>query len=169
MARRKHAFRRSLSRRDEQRRRQPRFDGVGLTGPTFTTSTACSSSNHAIGQAFWLIRQGTLDAAVTGGSEAPLAYGNLKAWESMRVVSADTCRPFSKDRSGMILGEGGAMFVSKTLNLRRHAGRKYTPRSPVSVCRPTRHHLTMPLATGAARAMRSALSDAGLSGTDRLY
>ena len=83
----------------------------GLTGATFTISTACSSANHAIGHAFWLVRQGTLDAAVTGGSEAPICYGNLKAWETMRVVSSDTCRPFSRDRGGMILGEGGAMFV----------------------------------------------------------
>ena len=65
----------------------------GLTGATFTTSTACSSANHAIGQAFWLVRQGTLDAAIAGGSEAPLAFGHLKAWEAMRVVSPDTCRP----------------------------------------------------------------------------
>ena len=82
----------------------------GLTGATFTISTACSSANHAIGHAFWLVRQGTLDAAITGGSEAPLTLGHLKAWEAMRVVSPDTCRPFSKGRSGMILGEGGAML-----------------------------------------------------------
>ena len=62
----------------------------GLTGATFTVSTARSSANHAIGHAFWLVRQGTLDAAVTGGSEAPLTLGHLKAWESMRVVSP-TC------------------------------------------------------------------------------
>ena len=59
----------------------------GLTGATFTISTACSSANHAVGHAFWLFRQGTLDAAITGGSEAPLTFGNLKAWEAMRVVS----------------------------------------------------------------------------------
>ena len=134
----------------------------GLTGPTFTTSTACSSSNHAIGQAFWLIRQGTLDAAVAGGSEAPLAYGNLKAWESMRVVSADTCRPFSKDRSGMILGEGGAMFMLENLEFAKARGAKIYAEIAGFGMSADAHHLTMPLATGAARAMRSALSDAGL-------
>ena len=134
----------------------------GLTGPTFTTSTACSSSNHAIGQAFWLIRQGTLDAAVTGGSEAPLAYGNLKAWESMRVVSADTCRPFSKDRSGMILGEGGAMFVLENLKSAKARGATIYAEIAGFGMSADAHHLTMPLATGAARAMRSALSDASL-------
>src|SRR4029077_804570 len=67
-----------------------------FTGAAFTTSTACSSANHAIGQAFWLIRQGRLDCAVVGGSEAPIVLGHLKAWEGMRVVVPDTCRPFSK-------------------------------------------------------------------------
>ncbi|RPI09775.1 MAG: beta-ACP synthase, partial [Acidobacteriales bacterium] len=79
----------------------------GLTGPAFTISTACSSSNHAIGHAFWMVRQGLADVAVTGGSEAPFSMGLLKAWEALRVVSPNTCRPFSKDRCGMILGEGG--------------------------------------------------------------
>ena len=87
----------------------------GITGPSFTISTACSSSGHAIGQAFWMVRSGMTDLAITGGSEAPFSFGILKAWEAMRVVSPDTCRPFSKDRRGMILGEGAAMFVLEPL------------------------------------------------------
>src|ERR1039457_2082298 len=83
----------------------------GITGPSFTVSTACSSAGHAIGQAFWMVRMGAADLAITGGSEAPFSLGILKAWEAMRVVSPDTCRPFSKDRRGMILGEGSAMLV----------------------------------------------------------
>src|SRR6516225_7519161 len=83
----------------------------GITGPSYTISTACSSAAHAIGQAFWMVRTGGTDLALTGGSEAPFSFGILKAWEAMRVVSPDTCRPFSKDRKGMILGEGAAMFV----------------------------------------------------------
>ena len=79
----------------------------GITGPAYTVSTACSSANHAIGQAFWMIREGLIDAALAGGSEAPFSFGNLKAWEAMRVVRPDTCRPFSKFRDGIILGEGG--------------------------------------------------------------
>ncbi len=89
----------------------------GLQGATFTLSTACSSANHAMGQAFWLVRQGVLDMAVTGGSEAPICFGHLKAWEAMRVVAPDTCRPFSRDRLGMILGEGAAMFVIEPLDI----------------------------------------------------
>lgn len=134
----------------------------GLTGATFTTSTACSSSNHAIGQAFWLIRQGTLDAAVAGGSEAPLCYGNLKAWEAMRVVAPDTCRPFSKDRSGMILGEGGAMFVLEELEAAKARGADIYAEVAGFGMSADAHHLTMPLAEGAAKAMRAALEDASL-------
>lgn len=135
----------------------------GMTGATFTTSTACSSANHAIGQAFWLIRQGTLDAAIAGGSEAPLAYGNLKAWEGMRVVSNDTCRPFSKDRSGMVLGEGGAMFVLETLDAANARGAKIYAEIAGLGMSADAHHLTMPLVGGAAKAMRAAIDDAKLA------
>ncbi len=134
----------------------------GLTGATFTTSTACSSANHAIGQAFWLIRQGTLDAAVAGGSEAPICFGNLKAWETMRVVSPDTCRPFSKDRTGMILGEGGAMFVLETLEMAEARGAKIYAEIVGAGMSADAHHLTMPLSAGAAKAMRLAMEDGGL-------
>lgn len=134
----------------------------GLTGPTFTTSTACSSSNHAIGQAFWLIRQGTLDTAIAGGSEAPMSNGHLRAWESMRVVSPDTCRPFSKDRNGMILGEGGAMFVMETLENAQARGADIYAEIVGTGMSADAHHLTMPLAEGAANAMRAALNDAKL-------
>ncbi len=134
----------------------------GLTGATFTTSTACSSANHAIGQAFWLVRQGTLDAAIAGGSEAPICYGNLRAWETMRVVSLDTCRPFSKDRSGMILGEGGAMFVLEDLELARARGAKIYAEIVGAGMSADAHHLTMPLSAGASKAMRLAMEDGNL-------
>lgn len=131
----------------------------GLTGATFTLSTACSSSNHAIGHAFWLVRQGTLDAAITGGSEAPLTLGNLKAWEAMRVVSPDACRPFSKDRNGMVLGEGGAMFVIEELEHAQTRGAKIYAEIVGFGMSADAHHLTMPLAEGAAKAIKMALDD----------
>ena len=134
----------------------------GLTGATFTTSTACSSANHALGQAFWLVRQGTLDVAIAGGSEAPICYGNLRAWETMRVVSPDTCRPFSKDRSGMILGEGAAMFVMEDLEMAQARGAKIYAEVCGFGMSADAHHLTMPLAEGAAKAMREAIADGGL-------
>jgi nodulation protein E len=134
-----------------------------FTGATFTTSTACSSANHAIGQAFWLIRQGTLDCALAGGSEAPIVFGHLKAWEGMRVVAPDTCRPFSKNRGGLILGEGAAMLVLETLEHASARGAKIYAQLAGFGMSADAHHLTNPLAEGAARAMNDALDDAGLS------
>jgi nodulation protein E len=134
-----------------------------FTGATYTTSTACSSANHAIGQAFWLIRQGTLDCALAGGSEAPIVPGHLKAWEGMRVVAPDTCRPFSKNRAGLILGEGAAMLVLETLEQARARGAKIYAELAGFGMSADAHHLTNPLPEGAARAMRDALYDAGLS------
>ena len=134
-----------------------------FTGATFTTSTACSSANHAIGQAFWLIRQGTLDCALAGGSEAPIVPGHLKAWEGMRVVAPDTCRPFSKNRAGLILGEGAAMLVLETLEQARARGAKIYAELAGFGMSADAHHLTNPLPEGAARAMSDALYDAGLS------
>ena len=83
----------------------------GLKGPSYTLSTACSSSNHAIGNAFQLIRNGTCKAMITGGSETPFTYGFLKAWDALRVVSPDTCKPFDNNRKGMILGEGAGVLI----------------------------------------------------------
>jgi nodulation protein E len=135
----------------------------GLHGPAYTISTACSSSAHAIGNALWMVRSGAAPLAIAGGSEAPLFLGGLKAWEAMRVVSPDTCRPFSLNRSGMILGEGAAMMVLEPLD--RALARGATPLAEIvgfgmsaDAC-----HVTQPSAEGAARAIRGALRDAALA------
>ncbi len=134
----------------------------GLTGPAFTISTACSSSNHAIGHAFWLVRQGLAELALAGGSEAPFSTGLLKAWEALRVVSPDTCRPFARNRNGMILGEGGAMLVLEPLEAARARGaRIYAEISGFGMSADA-HHVTQPSVEGPARAMTAALADAGL-------
>jgi len=134
----------------------------GITGPAYTISTACASSTHAVGQAFWLVRQGAAEVAVTGGSEAPFCFGNLKAWEAMRVVSPDTCRPFSKDRRGMILGEGGAMLVLEPLEAARARGaRIYAEILGLGMSSDARH-ITQPSVEGPVRAMAAALADGGL-------
>jgi nodulation protein E len=135
---------------------------MGVVGPTYTVSTACSSSNHAIGQAFWMVRSGAVEMAIAGGSEAVFSFGFLKAWEAMRVVSADTCRPFSKDRRGLILGEGGAMFVLEPLESARARGAAILGEIVGFGMSSDAHHLTQPLSDGAARAMRAALADGGL-------
>jgi nodulation protein E len=135
----------------------------GVTGATLSVSTACSSANHAMGQAFWFIRQGTLDIAIAGGAEAPIAYGNLGAWETMRVVSPDNCRPFSKERSGMVLGEGSAMFIFEELEHAKARGAKIYAEVAGFGMSADAHHLTMPLAEGAAKAMKLAMRDGGIA------
>jgi len=135
---------------------------TGIQGPTFTISTACSSANHAIGHAFWMVRAGIAEAAVTGGSEAPFSLGHLKAWEAMRVVSPDTCRPFSRTRRGMILGEGGAMLVLERLEVALARGAKIYAEIVGFGMSSDAHHLTQPSKEGPARAIRAALADGGL-------
>ncbi len=135
----------------------------GITGPSYTISTACSSSAHAIGQAFWMVRSGMTDLALTGGSEAPFSFGILKAWEAMRVVSPDTCRPFSKDRRGMILGEGSAMLVLEPLEVALARGAHVHAEIVGFGMSSDACHITQPSAEGAARAMRTALRDAGIA------
>ena len=136
---------------------------LGITGPAFTISTACSSSTHAIGQAFWMVRSGQTDFAIAGGSEAPFSFGILKAWEAMHVVSPNVCRPFSKDRSGMILGEGAAMLVLEPLDAALARGARPLAEMVGFGMSSDAHHITQPSAEGAAKAIRAALRDADLT------
>jgi nodulation protein E len=142
---------------------------LGMSGPTYTVSTACSSANHAIGQAFRLVRDGEADAAMTGGSESIFNIGMLKAWEAMRVIAPDTCRPFSKDRRGMILGEGGAMMVLEPMDAARARGAKIFAEICGFGMTADAHHLTQPSVHGPVRAMRGALREAGLAPEDIGY
>ena len=142
---------------------------MGIVGPTYTVSTACSSSNHAIGQAFWMVRSGAARMAIAGGSEAVFSLGFLKAWEAMRVVSPDTCRPFSKDRRGLILGEGGAMLVLEPLESAQARGARIYAEVVGFGMGSDAFHTTQPSADGAARAMRAALADGGLAPEDIGY
>ena len=141
----------------------------GIVGPSYTVSTACASAAHAMGQAFWMIRNGQLDAAIAGGSEAPFSLGFLKAWEAMRIIASDTCRPFSLDRKGLILGEGAAMFVLEPLDTARERGAHIWGEIAGFGMSSDAHHLTQPLAAGAARAMRAALADAGVEPSEIGY
>ncbi|MBW4039672.1 MAG: beta-ketoacyl-[acyl-carrier-protein] synthase family protein [Acidobacteria bacterium] len=135
----------------------------GVQGPTYTVSTACSSSAHAIGQAFWMVRSGMAPMAIAGGSEAPMFMGGLKAWEAMRVISKDTCRPFSADRSGLVLGEGGAMLVMEPLEAALARGAKPLAEIVGFGMSSDASHITQPSPDGAARAMRNAIADAGMA------
>ncbi len=137
----------------------------GITGPSFTISTACSSAAHAIGQAAWMIRSGMVDLALTGGSEAPFSYGILKAWEAMRVVSPDTCRspvPRCDRHGGMILGEGAGMLVLEPWEMAEARGARIHAELVGFGMSADACHITQPSMEGAARAMRAALRDAAI-------
>ena len=134
----------------------------GINGPAFTVATACASSAHAIGLAASMVRSGMCSVAIAGGSEATFSHGILKAWEAMRVVTPTVCRPFSRDRNGMMLGEGAAMLIIESLE--HAAARGITPLAEIAGfgMSSDAHHVTQPSADGAAKAMERALSDAGI-------
>jgi nodulation protein E len=134
----------------------------GLMGPTYSVASACASSAHAMGQACWMVRDGLSELAVTGGSEAPFNLAHLKAWEAIRVVATDTCRPFSKNRSGMILGEGAAILVLEPFEAARARGAKIYGEILGFGMSADASHITQPDAGGAARAIKAALNDAGI-------
>ncbi|WP_158790544.1 beta-ketoacyl synthase [Granulicella sp. L60] len=131
-----------------------------ITGPALNISTACSSATHAIGLAFQMVRSGMVHAAIAGGHEAPLTFGFLRAWDSMRVVSPTQCRPFSANRDGMTLGEGAAMLTLETLESAQARNAKIYAEIVGFGASADASHITQPHAEGAASAMRQALADA---------
>jgi nodulation protein E len=134
----------------------------GITGPAFTISTACSSSAHAISLAYTMVASGAASMAIAGGSEAPFSLGMLKAWEALRVISPTTCRPFSIDRNGMILGEAGAMIVLETMASALARGARIHSELAGFGMSSDACHITHPSSDGAASAMQRALQSAGI-------
>jgi 3-oxoacyl-[acyl-carrier-protein] synthase II/nodulation protein E len=134
-----------------------------ITGPTFDISTACASATHAMGLAFHMVRSGMVTAAITGGHEAPLSWGFYRAWDSMRVVSPTSCRPFSADRDGMTLGEGAAIFAIETLESAQARNAPVFAEIVGFGMSADASHITNPSVEGAATAMRKALADANVS------
>ncbi|EBA08836.1 beta-ketoacyl-[acyl-carrier-protein] synthase family protein [Sagittula stellata] len=131
-----------------------------LRGPSFTVSTACASSNHAMGQAFQMIRSGMCHAMITGGSESMLCFGGVKAWEGLRVMSKDACRPFSANRSGMVQGEGAGIFVFEEYEHARARGAQILGEVLGFAMTSDAADIVMPSKQGAARAISGALRDA---------
>ncbi len=131
-----------------------------LKGPSFTVATACASSNHAMGQAFWLIRSGAATAMVTGGSESMLCFGGVKAWEGLRVMSKDACRPFSANRSGMVQGEGAGIFVFEEFEHAKARGASILAEVVGFSMTSDAADIVMPSQHGATRAILGALIDA---------
>lgn len=133
----------------------------GTHGPCFAIASACASASHAIGQAALMIRSGLVDVAITGGSDASLVVGVIKAWESLRVMSPDACRPFSQDRSGLVLGEGaGVLVLESAAHVAARGGVALAEIAGFGMSADA-HDITAPDGTGAVMAMRAALRDAG--------
>lgn len=134
-----------------------------LRGPSFTVATACASSNHAMGLAFQMIRSGGADVMLTGGSEAMLCFGGIKAWEGLRVMSKDACRPFSANRNGMVQGEGAAVFVFEDWDHARARGADILAEIVGFAMTSDAADIVMPSAQGAERAITGALRDARMN------
>lgn len=141
----------------------------GITGPSFSVASACSSANHAIGVAYHMVRSGMVDAAITGGTEATITYGTMKGWEALRVMAPDTCRPFSRDRKGMVLGEGAAIMVLERLDRATARGAKIHGEIAGFGMSSDAGDIVLPAATGAAAAMKACLDDGRINADEVGY
>ena len=135
----------------------------GLRGPSFTVATACASSNHAMGLAFQMVRSGAAQVMLAGGSEAMLCFGGVKAWEGLRVMSKDACRPFSANRNGMVQGEGAGVFVFEDYDHARARGADILAEVVGFAMSSDAQDIVMPSAQGAERAITGAMRDAGMN------
>ncbi|MFC0811765.1 beta-ketoacyl-[acyl-carrier-protein] synthase family protein [Paracoccus panacisoli] len=141
----------------------------GLRGPAFTVATACASSNHAMGLAFQMVRSGAARVMLAGGSEAMLCFGGVKAWEGLRVMSRDACRPFSANRNGMVQGEGAGVFVFEDWDHATARGAEIFAEVVGFAMSADAQDIVMPSAIGAERAIAGAMVDAGLNPSDIGY
>ncbi len=141
----------------------------GLKGPAFCVSSACSSANHAIGEAFWMVRTGRARAALCGGSEATISLTSHRGWEGLRVMAPDTCRPFSAGRKGMVIGEGAGMVVLERLEDATRRGAAIYAEIAGYGLSADAGDIVMPDQDGATRAMRQALVTASLDPDDVTY
>lgn len=141
----------------------------GLRGPAFAVASACASSNHAIAQAALLIRSGQADVVLAGGADACLTFGTLRAWEAMRVLAGEACRPFSANRQGLVLGEGAGMFVLESLAHARARGAAVLGVLAGVGMSADAGDIVAPDPSGSAAAMGLALADAGLAPDDIDY
>ncbi|MDO5527952.1 MAG: beta-ketoacyl-[acyl-carrier-protein] synthase family protein [Paracoccus sp. (in: a-proteobacteria)] len=135
----------------------------GLMGPSFSVATACASSNHAMGLAFNMVRSGAAQVMLTGGSESMLCFGGVKAWEGLRVMSKDACRPFSANRNGMVQGEGAGIFVFEEWDHATARGADILAEVVGFAMSSDASDIVMPNAIGAERAIAGALRDGGIN------
>ncbi|QDZ00137.1 beta-ketoacyl-[acyl-carrier-protein] synthase family protein [Nitratireductor mangrovi] len=141
----------------------------GLRGPVFGVTSACSSSNHAFAAAADQLRAGRADVMLAGGSDAPLVYGVLKAWEALRVLAREACRPFSADREGLVLGEGAGVAVLETYEHARARGAPILAELAGVGMSADASDIVAPTLEGPVSAMRACLDDAGLANDEIDY
>ena len=141
----------------------------GLRGPAFAVASACASATHAIGLAFHMVRSGAVTCAVTGGADACITFGTMKGWEAMRVMAPDTCRPFSRDRKGLVIGEGAAIVVLESLDHARRRSATIFGEIVGFGMSSDAYDLTSPDEGGMVRALTGALADGGVSAQDIQY
>ena len=140
----------------------------GAKGPSLATSTACSSAGHAIGEAFHFIKFGLADLMLAGGSDAPITYGMIRSWESVRVLApgngdpSRACRPFSADREGLVMGEGAGVLLLEELGHARRRGAKIYAELAGYGITSDASHITQPSVEGPVRAIQMALEEAGV-------
>ncbi|MFE0016303.1 beta-ketoacyl-[acyl-carrier-protein] synthase family protein [Mesorhizobium sp. NPDC059054] len=141
----------------------------GLRGPVFGVTSACASANHAIASAVDQIRLGRADVMLAGGSDAPLVWGIMKAWEALRVLSPDTCRPFSADRQGLVMGEGAGMAVLESYEHAMARGATILGEIAGVGISADASDIVAPTVEGPEAAMRFCLADAGFNPEDVDY
>ncbi|MBV9834370.1 MAG: beta-ketoacyl-[acyl-carrier-protein] synthase family protein [Alphaproteobacteria bacterium] len=141
----------------------------GVNGPAFAICSACSSANHAMGLALGMVRSGMVDRAITGGTEANLNLANVNAWEALKVLTPDACRPFSRGRNGMSLGDGAGIVILERMDFARTRGAKIYAEMAGSGASSDAGDLLRPDPKGAGLAMRQALADGGLAPEDIDY
>lgn len=142
---------------------------LGLKGTVFGVSSACSSSNHAIGVAVDILRSGRADVMLAGGSDAPMIFGVLKAWEALRVLSSEPCRPFSANRAGLSVCEGAGIYVLETEANAKARGAVILAELAGFGMTADATDIVAPGVEGPARAMRACLDDARLAPEDVGY
>lgn len=142
---------------------------LGIKGPAFGLASACASGSHAIIQGMTMIQSGMIDVALVGASDAPFTYGLLKSWEALRVASADTCRPFSEDRSGLVLGEGAGMLLLESEEHAKKRGVRIY--AELAGCGMTSDagHITRPDVNGIVNAIKKALLHGEIDRSDVAY
>jgi nodulation protein E len=141
----------------------------GLRGPVFGVTSACASANHAVSLAADQIRLGRADVMLAGGTDAPLAYGVLKGWEALRALAKETCRPFSADRDGLVIGEGAGMAVLESFEHAAARGAPILAELAGAGLSGDATDIVAPTVEGPASAMAACLADAGLNPEDVDY